>query len=105
MRAARAISISKVEAAAGTKPATIFLPLRYTLGLSNLQPIPSPSGPLRQTASNLGVGKALASIEPHIFSRPRLICKRFYDFQIGNRLVIQSFRHTNRASTVNELVL
>src|SRR5439155_10604432 len=86
-----------------SKPATTFRQLQYSLRLSNLQPIRSPSGPLRQKASDLGVRKALASIAPHIFSRPKLICNRFYGFQIGDRLVFQSFRHTHTVSTDHAL--
>jgi hypothetical protein len=51
---------------AAIESATIFLHLPYTLRLLNLQPIRFPSGPLPQTASDLDVRKALASIEPRI---------------------------------------
>jgi hypothetical protein len=36
-------------------------------------------------------------------SRPRMICSRSCDFQIGDRLVIQSIRHTRTASTDHAL--
>jgi hypothetical protein len=80
------------------EPATIFLQLRYTLQLSNLRPIQSPSGPLPQTALDLDVGKALALIEPRIFSPPKLICNRFYDFPIVHAQEAPSSPHTRMAS-------
>src|SRR5438046_9595459 len=87
----------------GLEPATIFLQLRYTLGLSNLQPIRSPFGPLPRTALDLDVRKALAIIASRISSRPKPICSRSYDFQTGDRLVAQSFRHTHTVSTDHAL--
>ena len=69
----------------GLEPATIFLHLRYTLGLSNLQPIRSPFGPLPRTALDLDVRTARALVAIHISSPPKLICTRSCGSQIGGQ--------------------